>query len=1400
MIPQSTLFKSFFAIPRFGVLSVFLFLQILATPLFATSVTTGTDQFGRNCDVVTWTDSTGNPRSVWIVNQTPGSFISKMTYVVGGNTVTATVPTTGFAFCTLVNHYYSTSTASNDNYGGNYTSNNGASNPASTQPGGSTYVQGAGVNRTIAFSGAHHLVWQANFQMYEHPWESSDEWYITVQYVFVDGRDDFIFSDSYDSGAIPALNTGGSNQQGSSALAPYDDFSYDGVGNTMTDAQSGIGFGTNYKFATNYTSGGSLSASTGWTYNVANTIPYAWMYKDATKTDREMGEVQNQPYSEKDAGYNAYWAMTAPPSTGVTMPSTLPYQMNEFASYVGMRFTWGTQYTCFQNNHTDGQSAYPAGGPTGSWGVYPVNAGSFNILVDQYTNQGVPKLITDTENIYKSTLTAATGTVVTTGPKGPGNYLSPQTGTMPTLTYSHPGFDFIMRRWRVACSGGTADVTLNAGGTGLYDPTLTFENLSSAPCTLTLNGVGQVEGTDYNGSYDPTNQIYYVTFLKTLAAGANQIVIRTICGSPTSTPTVTVTNTQTDTSTNSPTLTMTSTSTMTPTGTLPSDTPTPTSTFTPTFTYSPTITSTPSGLIKPGLKICFIGDSITYRGNYVKQVENYLNTIYPSYGLSYANVGVGGWTATQFLQYTGSEPTGLSYVINTVKPDIATICFGMNDAGYTNEGPSYFNQFTASMTSIISQLQTAGIKVVLLTPGMVDQTVPFAANTSNIPADYNTNTSYGLAAYTNWVMSYAAANNIPAFNVHTLSLSVNAAARAAHTGLPAYTDQPQDGIHPNPSGGLVYAYGLLSALGVPTQNRTITLNGNSISGSAGASTGAWIPNGNGGSFTLVTDPMPYIGNPQAAKILPFLNFQQTFNNIHFTATGLSAASYYIIVDGYQAGPVASSALSSGIDLLDYWLPPATSPTQNHTVQLVDASTLSAACYNTLIDDMENSNNFPQIGTLGGNSPWPENLWGGWWWAGVSSGAAGSNSPSPFVMTAPGYNSNYAANLTGTNNLGSPGTTAILQCACYTQYDNPQSGIQFMFKGSAGQSFRFQCHIELEDAKPQYNDYGYTFTATGNWQLVQVPYSTMTQPTWDTLFTFDPGQIEELEWIPYSNGNFSMSVDNVSFFCVNPTATSTATRTVTSTPTHTSIATSTMTPTVTVTSSNTSTSTVTMTPTVTATGTLPTSTSTPSSTPTSSPTGTPTSSMTNTSTSTLTSTPSATATSSQTKTGTATSTCTSTNTATVTNSQTVTSTYTSTPTSTGTSTPTSTQTVTLTMTSSSTASTTFTPTASKTATWSFTPTPSNTPILPSTIYPNPSDGTHPVHIHVQGIAGTANVRVEIFTIAFRKIRELSFQAVPEGTDVEVDLRDRSGFLLANGLYYVCVQANGRRQVMKLLLFR
>ena len=64
-----------------------------------------------------------------------------------------------------------------------------------------------------------------------------------------------------------------------------------------------------------------------------------------------------------------------------------------------------------------------------------------------------------------------------------------------------------------------------------------------------------------------------------------------------------------------------------------------------------------------------------------------------------------------------------------------------------------------------------------------------------------------------------------------------------------------------------------------------------------------------------------------------------------------------------------------------------------------------------------------------------------------------------------------------------------------------------------------------------------------------------------------------------------------------------------------------------------------------------------------------------------------------------------------------------------------------------------------------------------------------------------VKIQIFTEAFRKVREDVFFSVPAGVLQEpIVMKDQWGNSLASGLYYVVVTAGSNRSVGKLLLLR
>lgn len=86
-----------------------------------------------------------------------------------------------------------------------------------------------------------------------------------------------------------------------------------------------------------------------------------------------------------------------------------------------------------------------------------------------------------------------------------------------------------------------------------------------------------------------------------------------------------------------------------------------------------------------------------------------------------------------------------------------------------------------------------------------------------------------------------------------------------------------------------------------------------------------------------------------------------------------------------------------------------------------------------------------------------------------------------------------------------------------------------------------------------------------------------------------------------------------------------------------------------------------------------------------------------------------------------------------------------------------------------------------------------------IYPNPAPGPT-VNILPPSYNGISNVRVEIYTLAYRKVQDTTFDSVPSGTAVTISLTGRDGKPLSNGIYYVVVTVNGQRATGKLLVLK
>jgi hypothetical protein len=86
-----------------------------------------------------------------------------------------------------------------------------------------------------------------------------------------------------------------------------------------------------------------------------------------------------------------------------------------------------------------------------------------------------------------------------------------------------------------------------------------------------------------------------------------------------------------------------------------------------------------------------------------------------------------------------------------------------------------------------------------------------------------------------------------------------------------------------------------------------------------------------------------------------------------------------------------------------------------------------------------------------------------------------------------------------------------------------------------------------------------------------------------------------------------------------------------------------------------------------------------------------------------------------------------------------------------------------------------------------------------VYPNPIKDGGKITLLVPVVAGT-DLRLEWFTLAFRKVGGLEVHLSSAGGSVLLDLVDKQGRPLANGIYYLVASGGDRHWVVKLMVLR
>ena len=310
-------------------------------------------------------------------------------------------------------------------------------------------------------------------------------------------------------------------------------------------------------------------------------------------------------------------------------------------------------------------------------------------------------------------------------------------------------------------------------------------------------------------------------------------------------------------------------------------------------------------VLRKGDRIAIAGDSITEQHLYSMYVETYLLACVPELK---ARVMLNGWAGENTTRFLWRMDDVLEW-----KPDVLTVCYGMNDGCYLPYAPWIGETYRKNLEQIVNNMDQYGGLTLIASPGVVD-TESFRIPSVSAAA-YNDN----LGELAKIACQVAEKHHLPYAEIHAPMLDVMTKAKEAYG--PAYLVAGTDGIHPGPNGQLVMAWRMLRAMGFDGKIMTITLDWN---GEATVSEGHEILKRAGGKLEMESRRWPFCffgqkDDPNSIlTILRFVPFQAELNRFNIEVKNLptSKANVYF---GEYCKTFDREDLASGVNLANEFL-------------------------------------------------------------------------------------------------------------------------------------------------------------------------------------------------------------------------------------------------------------------------------------------------------------------------------------------------------------------------------------------------------------------------------------------------------------------------------------------------
>jgi lysophospholipase L1-like esterase len=204
-------------------------------------------------------------------------------------------------------------------------------------------------------------------------------------------------------------------------------------------------------------------------------------------------------------------------------------------------------------------------------------------------------------------------------------------------------------------------------------------------------------------------------------------------------------------------------------------------------------------------RILFLGNSITYEGTYITNLETYFIQQYPNRKIEFINAGLPSETVSGLSEPNhadGKFPRPdlherLARVLTITRPDLVFACYGMNDGIYMPFDEEHFAKYKEGQAWLHREVVKTGARIIHLTPPVYDEHRGNAQGYAHV-----------LDRYAEWLLTQRTAAGWEVADIHfpmKQALEQRRATDASFTFAP-------DAIHPGAEGHWVMTQAILAFL------------------------------------------------------------------------------------------------------------------------------------------------------------------------------------------------------------------------------------------------------------------------------------------------------------------------------------------------------------------------------------------------------------------------------------------------------------------------------------------------------------------------------------------------------------------------------------------------------------